>query len=951
MANLTLQASFNSGEWAPQLYARVDIQKYRSGAALMENFTIDYRGGASTRMGTRYVLQAYKSSIAVRLIPFQASFNIGYVLEFGDHYIRFFFQGAPIIETGFAVTGIARANLGVVTATGNDFATGDWVFVNGVVGMTQVDNRYFSVLGVAGAAVTLGDLNGNALDTTAYTAYASGGTISRVYTLASPYAAADLGLVKFAQITNEMVLCHPSYAPQLLTLVTATNWTINPITFGSTAQAPTGVTVTSTLGGGSTNYSYVVTSLDASGQESGASTPASLLNKQDIRSVAGSNKISWSPVAGAEGYNVYESSVSYFGVVPIGINYGFIGTTKGTTLVDSNIGPNFAESPPIEQNPFVGSGISFIAITGNGTYTTVPTITFTGGTPIIAATAIASLGVLPTPAITAGGSSFVPGDTINFGNGVVMTVVTVSGGAITAWVEAAAGSITSGTTPTNPVAQVSTSGSGTGATATFTWGVVQAIVLTNGAGYTVAPTVVFSAGAATATATLQPASNGNPSVPSFYQQRLVLAAPPSAPQTFYMSQPGNYFNYNINDPVEADDAITETLVSGVLQTVKSIVSVNAGMLVLTDKATWIVNGGSSGSGVSPTAIVANLQSTVGASDVPPIVANYDVLFVQSKGSAVRDNAYNIYFNVFTGTDISVTSSHLFYGFNITEWAWAEQPFYVVWAVRNDGVMLTLTFLKEQEFVGWTHQTTQGLFKSVCTVTESTTDAGNVDAVYVVVQRTVNGNTVKYIERISDRAFPNGLSSAWCVDAGVQYSGAPALSFTGAEQLAGLSVTGLATDNLGNVVIVAPFVMPVTGFFTLPAPLAVGATGWSTVTIGLGFVCDLQTLAIDVGQAPMQGKVKKIAYVDARVNETLGLQIGANSNSLVNMKDLQQGAISSMAVGLEPGAQLVNGLYSGDARTWLDPSFNVYGQYYLRQPNPYPATILGLFSALEMGDTD
>ena len=56
------------------------------------------------------------------------------------------------------------------------------------------------------------------------------------------------------------------------------------------------------------------------------------------------------------------------------------------------------------------------------------------------------------------------------------------------------------------------------------------------------------------------------------------------------------------------------------------------MLILTDKGSWVVNGGSGGSAITPAAIVANPQSFVGANDVPPIVANYDILYIQSKGS-------------------------------------------------------------------------------------------------------------------------------------------------------------------------------------------------------------------------------------------------------------------------------------------------------------------------------
>jgi hypothetical protein len=417
-----------------------------------------------------------------------------------------------------------------------------------------------------------------------------------------------------------------------------------------------------------------------------------------------------------------------------------------------------------------------------------------------------------------------------------------------------------------------------------------------------------------------------------------------------MSQPGLYFNFDTTNPTEPDNAITETIVDGTLQTIQSIASATSGMLLLTDKATFLINGGSAGSAVSPSQIVANKQSSVGASNLPPIVANYDILFVQSKGSAVRDLAYNIYFSVFTGTDISITASHMFYGHNLTAWAWAEEPFHVVWAVRDDGVMLTLTFLKEQEFVGWTRQITQGLFKSVCTVTEATIYAGNVDAVYTVVQRVVNGNTVQYIERVADRVFPNGLSSAWCVDAGIQFSGSPALSFQGASHLAGLTVTGLATDDTGAVSIITPFAMAVNGQFTLPAPPS-PATGYTMVTIGLGFTCKLQTLAIDTGQAPIQGKLKKIPQVDVRVNQTLGLTIGSDfsASHQVPMKDLIIGNVSSQLTG--QANQVITGLTSGDAQTILDNTYTVPGQYCIEQPNPYPATVLGVFPTIIMGDVD
>jgi hypothetical protein len=935
----------NSGEWSPNLFARVDIQKYRSGAALLENFFIDYRGGASTRPGTRYILQAYKSATPVRLIPFQASFSIGYALEFGDHYIRFFYQGAPVLEAAQTISGATQANPCVLTITAHNLNPGDWIYISGVGGMTQLNGNFYSVLATTTNTVTLGDLNGNNINSAAYTAYTTGGSAQRVYTLASPYAAADVGLLKYSQATNEMVICHPSYPPYLLTLISATSWTLSQITIGTTSLPPTSLVVTSTLSTGTVNYAYVVTGVDSNGQESMASTIGALASKADIRSVAGTNTISWTASATAVSYNVYEASVSYAGVVPSGINYGFIGNTTNTTFIDSNIGQDFSVSPPIAQNPFAGGGVASVAVTLSGSgYSAVPAVSFSGGSPTTPAVATASLGSVTTPTIgSSGGSAYKVNDTVTFFGNVTVKVTAVSGNSISAWTVLNQGSVTSGSVPTGATGQIATSGSGHGVTAIISWGVLSVTVDSSGSGYTSTPNVVFSSGAATATATLSANYAINPQVPSFFQQRLILASTLNAPQTFWMSQPGVYFNFNTTNPVEPDNAITETIVDGTLQTIQSIGSATSGMLIFTDRATWLVNGGSSGSAVSPSAIVANKQSSIGASAVPPIVANYDILFVQAKGSAVRDLA-----NVFTGSDISITASHLFYGYNITSWAWAEQPFYVVWAVRNDGVMLTLTFLKEQEFIGWSHQITQGLFQSVCAVTETTSDAGTVDAVYTVVQRTVNGNTVQYIERVADRVFPNGLSSAWCVDAGIQFSGSATLTFQGAQHLAGLTVTGLATDDQGNVTIITPFAMPTSGQFTLPAPPS-PATGYVMVTVGLGFTCKLQTLAIDTGQAPIQGKLKKIPEVDVRVKDTLGLTIGSDFAHQVPMKDLVLGNVSSQLTG--QSNQIITGLTSGDARTILDNTYTVPGQYCIGQYNPYPATVLGVFPTLVMGDVD
>lgn len=941
MAQPVMQHSFHAGEWAPALNARVDLAKYRSGAALLRNFFVDYRGGASTRPGTKYVLQAFKSATAVRLIPFSASFTVNYVLEFGDQYIRFHFNGAPVLEPTKAIAGITQASPGVLNVVAHGYNTGDWAFINAIVGMTQLNGRYARIVKIDADHFSVQRvLDSSAINTGAYSAYISGGTVARVYTLPSPYAAADLALIKYAQNVNTMVLCHPNYSPQILTLISAANWTITTISFGATILAPTGLGIATTFAAGTVNYSYRVTAVDFAGQESPASSAVTLINLQDMATVGGTNTVSWTAVPGAQFYNVYRASRAFGAPIAAGATHGFIGYSVGNSFQDTNITADFSLVPPIAQNPFVGGPVTSAIVTNAGAYTTVPGVTIAAPAAGQQATASAVLQVT-TAAVSSSSAGWVVGDlavapagTSGLTSPIWLVVATVAAGQVTAFQPltfpgSVPGNISSGSTPGNPVA-FSKNGSGfPTVNVNLTWGVGYLLILSGGTGYTAVPAVTFSAGAAAATAVITLGS-GNPSVPAYFQQRLVLAGPPGAPGQMNLSRPAAFFNFDKSNPIQPDDAIQSTLAALTLQSIKSMIPMPSGLVTLTDRQAWLVNGGGTNAPITPIDATANPQAYNGAGDLPPIVGNFDVLYVQAKGSIVRDLAFNFYTQVYTGTDISVLSSHLFYGFTIASWAFAEEPFKVIWVVRSDGQCLSLTFLKEQDLIGWSHSDTSGLFKSVCTVTE-TVSFGAVDAVYFVIQRTINGNTVQYIERMAERIFPNGIVDAWCVDAGLQYFGVPATNFSGAEHLAGTVLTGLAD---GQVISVTP---------SIDGTFALGVAA-SKVTVGLAFTPQLTTLALDLGEPTVQSKRKKVVAVSARVQDTLGLSSGRTLSTLVPMKDLVRGNVGTMS------NTVVTDLVTSDARTIVDPQYDVFGQYSFQQNFPFPATILGVIPEIAVGDT-
>lgn len=990
MVQPVIKTSFASGEWAPKLRSRVDIQKYHAGAAAMRNFFVDYSGGgASTRQGTQFI--ASVKTNGARLIPFQASATLSYVLEFGQGYIRFYSNGAQILSGG------------------------------------------------------------------------------NPYEIGSPYHASDLfpnqstgnpGL-KFVQDANSLIICHPNYAPQILTLISATNWTLTAIAFGSSVVAPGAPTVTSSLAAGTYSYSYVVTALDTNNQESIASTPGGPAASSFvlISSVTtGQNHLSWTAVPGASSYNVYKASPSSGVAVPAGTPYGFIGNTTGTTFDDAapGIAPDFSQTPPIAQSPFLGAPVTSINLTGNANYTAVPGITIAAPSVGAQATGSVTLGV-SVEGLNAGGtligSTNPTGQFYTLPDGVTISITAAHSIGVNTWqvdntVLTNPGSITGvGTaTPTNPVTVTGVSGGfGMGPPTSFnlTWSVIALVLIQGGSGYTTAPAVTFSAGGATANTTIgTPAGGGsglpaNPGVVAFFQERLVFASPPSSVQSFYMSQPGNFFNFNISNPAQADDAITGTIVSEQLNEIRSLLPVPSGLMALTGEGAWLINGGggiSTASPITPSDAAANPQACNGANDLRPLKINFDYIFATNKGGYVRDQTYNVYANIFTGIDITTLSNHLFFNHTLVDWCWAEEPFKTIWAVRNDGLLLSCAFVKEQELIGWAHHDTDGQFRSVCSVIERV-DSTMIDAVYVIVSRIVNNTSVQYVERFRDRYFLHGAEDAWSVDAALRTS--PAQSFltstpeiTGNWTAVGNSVTFNDTVNapfvLGSVgstirsgggvflitgytsasaVTVQVVRVPTTVFsnynttltiqsgYTIWSPVnsvtglthLIGATVYGTadgvaigpltvsggggvtlpftaskITLGLQFTPQLQTLPLDVGEPTVQSKRKKLPAVTLRVADTLGLQVGTSFSNLVTMKDFQLGAIPSQSNGPTTVTDLVNqgtlnqGRFSTgptiDGRQILDQLWQEPGQLCIQQNLPYPATILAVIPEVQVGDT-
>ena len=298
----------------------------------------------------------------------------------------------------------------------------------------------------------------------------------------------------------------------------------------------------------------------------------------------------------------------------------------------------------------------------------------------------------------------------------------------------------------------------------LTWIVVQ----NGGEGYTGAEPVVISGGGGTgAAATLQlsPASEYILCRWQSFRERRFCANTNNSPGTYFASQPGAFTNFDTSLPVKDDDAVIGSPWSQQVNGIQWMLNMPGGLVILTGLGAWQLSGGATGiataAAVTPSNQIANPQAYNGVSPVvPPIPINYDILYVQERGSIVRNFAYNYFVNIYTGTDMTVLSNHLFAGHTILQWAWAEEPNKLVWCVRDDGIMLCLTYLKEQDVYAWSRHDTNGLFQSVCSISEPP-----VNATYVVVKRLIqnDGNPVwVYMQERMDNRLWNDVGKGGVV---------------------------------------------------------------------------------------------------------------------------------------------------------------------------------------------
>ncbi|QXG34032.1 hypothetical protein [Pseudomonas viridiflava] len=347
--------------------------------------------------------------------------------------------------------------------------------------------------------------------------------------------------------------------------------------------------------------------------------------------------------------------------------------------------------------------------------------------------------------------------------------------------------------------------------------------------------------------------DGYPGTGTLYEQRLVAAGSPNYPQTIWESRTGEYLNFELG--TKDDDAMSFNVSSDQINPILHVGQVKA-LVTLTYGGEFTVTGGVE-KPITPTNIQIKNQSVYGCNGVRPIRIGNELYFVQRAGRKLRAMAYKYDSDSYGSPDMSVLSEHATKS-GVVDMAFQQEPESILFLVRSDGVMATMTVDRDQDVVGWARQVTDGAYESVAVI-----PSNDGDQVWAVVRRTVNGQNVRYIER-----FVFGTQ----VDSGIN-----ATSGAGSAVWGGLShLEGKTVDVIADGVVLQPQVVT-GGQVTLPRNAF-------SVQIGLHFKTSITTLTPEVqgGTGSAQGNSMRIAEITLRFLETIGCKINGQIVAFRNM---------------------------------------------------------------------
>lgn len=746
------------------------------------------------------------------------------------------------------------------------------------------------------------------------------------YEIANPYAEADLFDIHYVQSADVLTLVHPGHAPRELRRLGATNWQLSVISFAPTFAPPAFVAATATIGSPGTpvylEHVYVVTAVGDEGLDESIASSDSRGSRVAVNKLSLKNPgVFTTRPAHALNTNdrVYVSGFSNQAVIPDGY-YLIRSTPEPTQVTLKTIGG--VQIDTTNFGTYSGGGAIHEAVIGiTSADPAVLTVSAAHGFAAGDSVFVKDTGMAGVP------DGFYTVDTVPLTTTMTLrdsagTIVSTAGNP--AW--AGNGGVVLRVGVKNDLLLP-------GAANNISWTPVagakryRVYKRDNGLyGYIgETPNTEFKDNNIAPDLSRTPpillegfdAAGRYPGAVSYFEQRRVFGGSTNKPQNVWMTRTGTESNISYSRPSRDDDAISFRVAAREANTIRHLAPLGS-LVALTGSAEWRISTADSDV-VTPSTVTVRPQSYIGANNAQPVIINSNMIYAAARGGHVRELAYNWQASGYVTGDLSLRAPHLFDGLDVSDIAYAKAPFPVVWMVSSAGKLLGLTYVPEQQVGAWHWHDTDGVFESVAAVAE-----GVEDALYCVIRRTINGQSKRYVERLSAMLFAD-LPSAFFVDSGLTYSGAPTTSVSGLGHLEGKTVSILADGA------VMPQRVVTAGAVTLQQAA-------SKVHVGLPITSDIKTLplAFEV-QGYGQGRQKNVNKVWLRVNRSSGIFAGPDTDSLTEVKQR-----TTEPYGSPPS------LKSEEVSVVVSPSWSDSGQVVVRQSDPLPLTVVSMSMEVSIG---
>ena len=430
-------------------------------------------------------------------------------------------------------------------------------------------------------------------------------------------------------------------------------------------------------------------------------------------------------------------------------------------------------------------------------------------------------------------------------------------------------------------------------------------------------------------------TTGYPSIGTFYEQRQFAANSSNQPQTSWATQTADFENHtpdsrDASSTVEDDDALDYTISADEVNAIRWMSPGEDTLVLGTTGGEWIPE--SDGIVITPSDIVIRRRTKHGSANIQPVRIGNVVLFVQTAKRKVREFGFAFEVDGFQAFDMTRLAQHVTRG-GIVEMDFQQEPDSLVWAVRSDGQLLSMTFRREEDVVGWARHILGGSFGTGDAVVESvavipgangagqTQSSENRDEVWITVKRTINGVTKRYIE-VLERDFETGddEEDSYYADSIITYDSTPATSITGLDHLEGEAVKIFADG------FIHPGKTVVSGAITLD-------NAASVVQVGLGYAHTIKPLKFEGGTAAgtAVGKTKQIFGVTFVLLNCHTLSFGPDTSNLITIDFREVSDPMDTAVPF----------FTGEVFREFDDDWKTDPRIVIQSDDPTPFTLLAL----------